>query len=170
VNASEPSLAWQIIQFLFFFALVIGLVYAATRLVGRRLGAARGGKFLHVVEGVPLGQKSGLYLVELAGRVLLLGLTEGRMSVLTTFEGPEATRLLAEGGEEIPVEETSASLFGFGRNASKGRTFAEEIQEKIERLRAIGTRRAGEAQPRPGRGDGGDKVDDGGTGSDEPCA
>ncbi|MHB8926040.1 MAG: flagellar biosynthetic protein FliO [Bacillota bacterium] len=167
MNGNGLSLAWQIIQFLFFFALVIGLVYATTRLVGKRLGAPRGGKFLHIVEGVPLGQKSGLYLVELAGRVLLLGLTEGQMSILTTFDGPEATRLLAEGGEEIPVEEAPVNLFGLRRNPS-GKTFAEEMQEKIERLRAIGTRKAGEAGARAGHGAGRDEGGDDGTESDEP--
>jgi flagellar protein FliO/FliZ len=143
VNGETGSLnlVWQVIQFLFFFALVIGLVYATSRLVGKRLGATRGGKFLHVVEGVPLGQKAGLYLVELAGRVLLVGLSEGQMNVLTTFTGPEATRLLAEGGEEVPVEESTVTAFRKPQGAAA--TFAEEMQRRIERLRTLGTRKAG---------------------------
>ncbi|MHB0886716.1 MAG: flagellar biosynthetic protein FliO [Bacillota bacterium] len=156
------DLVWQIIKFIFFFALVIGLVFATSKLVGKRVGGARGGKFLHVIEGVPMGQKSGLYLIELAGRVLVVGVTESRMNLLTTFDGPEATRLLAEGGEEVPVEETPVNLFGFRRKGSGGRTFAEEMQDKIERLRAIGTRRAGE------NGRGAEGREDEGTESDEP--
>lgn len=157
------DITWQIIKFIFFFALVIGLVFATTKLVGKRVGGARGGKFLHVIEGVPMGQKSGLYLIELGGRVLMVGVTESRMSLLTTFDGPEATRLLAEGGEEVPVEEAPpVSLFGFRRKAPGGRTFAEEMQEKIERLRAIGVRRAGDHSHDAG------SQEDEGTESDEP--
>jgi len=75
--------------------LVLGAVcvaaFVAVRLFGRLLatGRARGAYLLDVVARVPLEPRRSLYVVEVAGKTLLVGTSEMGLSVLTELDGSE---------------------------------------------------------------------------------
>lgn len=75
--------------------LVLGAVcvaaFVAVRLFGRVLatGRARGAHLLDVVARVPLEPRRSLYVVEVAGKTLLVGTSEMGLSVLTELDGSE---------------------------------------------------------------------------------
>lgn len=75
--------------------LVLGAVciaaYLAVRLFGRVLatGRARGSHLLDVVARVPLEPRRSLYVVEVAGKTLLVGTSEMGLSVLSELDGSE---------------------------------------------------------------------------------
>src|SRR5436190_23234375 len=74
--------------------LVLGLICAAAwaivRFGGRRLWAgARGGGVLDVVARVPLEPRRSLYVVEVAGKTLLVGTSEMGLSVLSELDGSQ---------------------------------------------------------------------------------
>ena len=68
--------------------LLVGLIYAAMfflrRFVNRRRGS--GGLSIRILGSTFLGPKKGIYLVEVEGRRLLLGVTDGAISYLTELE------------------------------------------------------------------------------------
>jgi flagellar biogenesis protein FliO len=74
---------------------VLGVVCVAAfvlvRLVGRFLatGRARGAHLLDVVARVPLEPRRSLYVVEVAGKTLLVGTSEMGLSVLSELDGDE---------------------------------------------------------------------------------
>lgn len=75
--------------------LVLGAVciaaFVAVRVLGRLLatGRARGTHLLDVVARVPLEPRRSLYVVEVAGKTLLVGTSEMGLSVLSELDGSE---------------------------------------------------------------------------------
>ena len=75
--------------------LVLGAVciaaYVAVRVFGRVLatGRARGSHLLDVVARVPLEPRRSLYVVDVAGKTLLVGTSEMGLSVLSELDGNE---------------------------------------------------------------------------------
>jgi flagellar biogenesis protein FliO len=75
--------------------LVLGAVcvaaFVAVRVFGRLLatGRARGTHLLDVVARVPLEPRRSLYVVEVAGKTLLVGTSEMGLSVLSELDGRE---------------------------------------------------------------------------------
>jgi flagellar protein FliO/FliZ len=75
--------------------LVLGAVcvaaFVAVRLFGRLVatGRARGAHLLDVVARVPLEPRRSLYVVEVAGKTLLVGTSEMGLSVLSELDGSE---------------------------------------------------------------------------------
>lgn len=75
--------------------LVLGAVcvaaYVAVRVFGRLLATsrARGTHLLDVVARVPLEPRRSLYVVEVAGKTLLVGTSEMGLSVLSELDGSE---------------------------------------------------------------------------------
>jgi flagellar protein FliO/FliZ len=70
--------------------LVLGLVclvaWLVVRVGTRRLWGARGGGVLDVVARVPLEPRRSLYVVEVAGKTLLVGTSEMGLSVLSELD------------------------------------------------------------------------------------
>jgi flagellar biogenesis protein FliO len=75
--------------------IVLGVVcvaaFVAVRLFGRFLGAgrARGAHLLDVVARVPLEPRRSLYVVDVAGKTLLVGTSEMGLSVLSELDAAE---------------------------------------------------------------------------------
>src|SRR5262245_63726892 len=65
--------------------------FALVRLIGRwfTTGRSRGGHLLDVVARVPLEPRRSLYVVEVAGKTLLVGTSEMGLSVLSELDGSE---------------------------------------------------------------------------------
>ena len=111
--------------------LVLGVVcvaaYVLVRLVGRFLatGRVRGAHLLDVIARMPLEPRRSLYVVEVAGKTLLVGTSEMGLSVLSELD---RTQVHA------------------GRSAS--RSFGELVRAAWQRRRAWPATRA------PDRGDG----------------
>jgi flagellar biosynthetic protein FliO len=66
-------------------ALILFLLYGLRRMSGQRLGPL-GGKRIQVVESHYLGVKKSIALVQVPGKVLVLGLTADRINLLDTLD------------------------------------------------------------------------------------
>ena len=81
--------------------LVLGVVcivaFVAVRLLGRVLatGRARGAHLMDVVARVPLEPRRSLYVVEVAGKTLLVGTSEMGLSVLSELDASEVRSRVA---------------------------------------------------------------------------
>jgi len=79
------KVVWQLLQFVFFFALVLFLAYFSSRFLGRRYQLG-GGRYVRLIEQLPLGANRSLCLAEVSGRILLLGVTDHGISLLTALD------------------------------------------------------------------------------------
>lgn len=71
-----------VVSLLVTFALVIGLAYFASRFLGQRMGGATLNNNGKVVSYISLGQNKGIYVIDVLGRIFILGVTEHSMTVL----------------------------------------------------------------------------------------
>ena len=76
-------------------AMILGLLYGIRKLGGQRPGPA-GGKSIQVLENYCLGVKKSISLVRVPGKVLVLGITGDRITLLESLD--EATV-----GQKIPA-------------------------------------------------------------------
>lgn len=81
---------------------VLGVVcvaaFVAVRVFGRLIatGRARGAHLLDVVARLPLEPRRSLYVVEVAGKTLLVGTSEMGLSVLSELDGGEVRARAAQ--------------------------------------------------------------------------
>jgi len=66
-------------------AIILSLLYVSRKLAGRRMGAG-GGKRIQVLESHYLGVKKSISLVQVPGKVLVLGIAGDRINLLDTLD------------------------------------------------------------------------------------
>jgi flagellar biogenesis protein FliO len=113
--------------------LVLGVVcivaFVAVRLLGRVLstGRARGAHLLDVIARVPLEPRRSLYVVDVAGKTLLVGTSEMGLSVLSELDAAEVrSRVAARPTFGELVKTAWAKRSALGRTAPGGRADASE--------------------------------------------
>ncbi len=162
---SDGQLMWQLIQALFLFALVLVLVWWSTRFIALRMGGVMRGRALRILEHVPAGRDRAILLLEVGGRLYLVGATAQSISLLDTIEDPNTIQRILEGfpegelspGLSLPGSFREVLQRAMGRTtpgsgpaeapaaspaAEQGRTPADSeeirrLQEQIERLRRL---------------------------------
>lgn len=94
------NLFWAVVRLLVCLPLVVGLMYLLLRFgLYRRFLPVRAGRYVRVVEQVPLGPKTVVSLVKVCDRCYLLGHGEGTVTILKEIN------------ETFP-EEPAAPVFG----------------------------------------------------------
>ena len=97
-----------LLSLLVVFIFVAGAAYAAARFLGGRFNRdlGSGGRLL---SSVALGPKMSVCIVELAGKVLLLGVTEHNVSLLGEVDDPEEVERLHRQSLSVGL---NGSMFG----------------------------------------------------------
>ncbi|MFQ5427406.1 MAG: FliO/MopB family protein [Thermodesulfobacteriota bacterium] len=72
-------------------ALIIGAMYALRRISHKR-GASAGALPISVISRAFMGQKSSIAIVDVAGEVLVLGVSQNAVNLLLRLEDPEVIR------------------------------------------------------------------------------
>ena len=90
-NGAAASYGDLLVTSLVVLGVVCVAAFALVRLVGRFLatGRVRGAHLLDVIARVPLEPRRSLYVVEVAGKTLLVGTSEMGLSVLSELDGSE---------------------------------------------------------------------------------
>lgn len=83
-------------------ALIVFLLYGLRKVTGQRMGGP-GGKRIHVLENHYLGVKKSIALVQVPGKVLVLGLSADRVNLLDT---------ISEGLIDTPPADKEVHAFG----------------------------------------------------------
>lgn len=84
------------------FVLVIGLAFLTSRFVGQKMGRYGVSGDHKVLVSLPLGASRGVYVVEVAGRFLVLGVTDQTVNLLAEVTDPaevERLRLTVPAGQ-----------------------------------------------------------------------
>jgi flagellar biogenesis protein FliO len=135
-NGAAASYGDLLVTSLIVLGAVCVAAYVLVRLVGRLLatGRVRGAHLLDVIARVPLEPRRSLYVVEVAGKTLLVGTSEMGLSVLSELDGGEVRA-----------------------RAVDRPSFGELVRAAWSRRRGLGGGGAG------GRGGGGSAADPGGA-------
>jgi len=84
------DVAGSVLQMFLGLALILGLLYATLLFLKRfGAGAGSGANLLKVRGAAPVGPRERVVLVEVAGKVLVLGVAPGRITQLHTLDAAE---------------------------------------------------------------------------------
>lgn len=145
------------IKAVFLFGLVLVLAWLSTRLVGYRMGAAMRGRMVRVLEQVPVGRDRSVVVLEVGGRLYLVGATAQQVTLIDAIDDPDTiSRLLAQAQQpDTPLAAALGGSFrevldrirGGGKSAPGsqepssaaplGTPDAERLQEQLDRLRRM---------------------------------
>lgn len=116
------SMVWDWIRVLLVLLLILPLVYLATRLYARRIGGAVRTGSMRLLETIPLGAGRSACLVEVGERLLVLGVTNHQISLLTEISDPDEVRRLRAGlrGQRKDPDFIDVLLQKIGRNSTEG--------------------------------------------------
>lgn len=97
----QESMGWALVRMMVVLGLVIALTYLTLnvglrRLMGLAPGALRRASVVTVVERIPLDPKRVLFVVKAAGEYLLVGGSDGGMSLLSRLDTAEVQRIERE--------------------------------------------------------------------------
>lgn len=81
-TSSWLSTTSYIISLLITFAVVLGLAYLTSRVVAKKMTGIRENPNSKIYTTLPLGPNRAIYVVEIAGKFLVLGVTEQNMTLL----------------------------------------------------------------------------------------
>jgi flagellar protein FliO/FliZ len=84
-----------ILYMIIMFVLILGLAYVTSRFIGARMNSQQTGSHGDaVLSSLALGPNKGVYLVQFAGRLLVLGISEQRVELLADLtDAPDAADL-----------------------------------------------------------------------------
>ena len=98
------SFFWSFVKMLTTLAIVIAIMIGVMVLLKKyfyRSPASVGGNaMIHPLCSYPLGPKNSILLVEILGQVLLLGVSDHQMSLLTTITDPGSLERLKNNGNQ----------------------------------------------------------------------
>jgi flagellar protein FliO/FliZ len=123
MNQPPDLIATAVKMFIVFGVLLGGLIvslYLVKKMIGRREGQAKG-RMIRVLATSYVGVKKSISLVEVPGAVLVLGITNDRISLLTKIDDAELMQQL-----------TAAE------NAPMGWSFSDHIQKITSRYKKEG--------------------------------
>ncbi|CUH96099.1 hypothetical protein P22_2187 [Propionispora sp. 2/2-37] len=114
-DPKPPEVSWvssvaYVFSLLITFAVVLLLAYFASRFVGQKMGkvsAASGGQVLRTI---PLGGNRGIYVVEIAGKVLVLGVTDHAIALLQEITAEEEIAKLKNMSDAMPASQFETLL------------------------------------------------------------
>lgn len=125
---NELSFFPALLKMFFALAIVIGLLVAAMYVLKRYLShspsGSRDGSLIQIISHRYLGPKCSILMVEVLGKVIVLGLTGGQMTMLTTIDDDHALEKINAVRENDATKPVLADRLK--RYTEKMKTFARE--------------------------------------------
>lgn len=98
-----------ILSLLFTFLLVLGLAYITSRLLGKRMAIGKGLGNGKVYATLALGPNRAVYVIEIAGKFMVLGVTDQNITMLTEINSlADIEQLKASENVDMPPEQFSS--------------------------------------------------------------
>jgi len=104
--AEDESYTWLIFKTILILAILVGGFYYFFRFVTKKTGVLEIGKdVVQILSIVPLGQNRFLQIIDLAGRVIVLGVTENSINLIIEIKDKdEANRIRLLSSKSSPVK------------------------------------------------------------------
>ena len=106
VEPQPTGVSWwstlaYVLSLLAVFAIVFLMAFIATKFLGGRFNARISGHGGRVLENLPLGPNRSVCIVDMAGRVFLLGVTDQSITMLSEILDPEEIELLRKKNKDF---------------------------------------------------------------------
>ncbi|HEX6970805.1 MAG TPA: flagellar biosynthetic protein FliO [Limnochordia bacterium] len=124
ILAGGSGLAWALLRTFVVLILLLPAIYWVTRWYARRALGSREAAWMRVIETIALGPQRHVCLIEVAGKVLVLGVT------------PQAITLLTEVDDE--------ALLSHAPRLAEAMPFSDALRRQISRLVGRGKGRGDE--------------------------
>lgn len=111
VQTSWWSTFSYLLSLLVVFAFVAFLAYIVSRALGNKFGVTNAGKSGKVLDSLPLGTNRSLYVVEIAGKVMLLGVAEQNITLLDEITDELEIARLRENADQNFKNEDFQQIF-----------------------------------------------------------
>lgn len=85
------------------FAIVIGLAYFASRFLGQKMGSKLAMGNQRIISTLPMGANRAIYVVEIAGKFLILGVTDHSIHVLQEITDTEEIEKMQAEKASLPA-------------------------------------------------------------------
>lgn len=102
VYSAGLSTLTYILSLIITFAIVIGLAYFASRFVGQKMSSKLASDNHKIMAILPLGNSRSVYIVEIAGKFLVLGVTDHMINVLQEITDIEEIEKMKEKSISVP--------------------------------------------------------------------
>jgi flagellar protein FliO/FliZ len=105
-TVEDESYAWLIFKTIIILGLLVGGFYFFFRFVTKRTGIhALGQEVIKILSIVPVGQNKFLQVVDISGRILVLGVTDTNINLITEVAGrDEIDRIRLLSSKSVPVQ------------------------------------------------------------------
>lgn len=106
--ASVETTSWvstlaYVLSLIATFAAVLGFAYFTSRFLGQKLGNLSSGPSNKILATLPLGANRGVYVVEVAGKCLVLGVTDHGITLLQEIvDEAEIEKIRLQKAEHLP--------------------------------------------------------------------
>lgn len=131
---SALSTISYIFSLIFTFAVVVGLAYFTSKFLSQRWSQTVQSKNMVIRDMITLGPNKSLCLVEIGGKVLLLGVADQNITYLQEYADEKFVETLRENGS---TSETSGSP-----------SFQNVFQQQIDALQRLTSRSSGQSKER----------------------
>ena len=117
-DPKPSSISWwssiaYLVSLFAIFIFVVGLAYFAARFLGGRFAQQKMGYGGRILSHLPLGPNRSVCIIEMAGRIFMLGVTEHSVTLLAEINDPdEIDRLHREEQKGLKVPEMFSQQFG----------------------------------------------------------
>ena len=134
-QVEEESFLWLFIKTILVLGLLIGGFYYIFRFLGKKAGIQLlGGEVAQVLSVVPIGQNRYLQIIDLAGRVLVLGVCDSSINLITEItDKDEIDRIRIKGQTRVPTVQGGFQEYlvrGIGK-------IIDKVNEKKNRSRSF---------------------------------
>ncbi|MBU8934919.1 MAG: flagellar biosynthetic protein FliO [candidate division Zixibacteria bacterium] len=131
-NSALPSLLRMVSALVIVIACIYGGIFLLRRLMGQRHGRQGQSNILEVLETTSVAPKKTVSLIRVAGKSVLVGITETGMSVLTELS-PEETAAILDPVEDLSSPQPDfANTLGNAWNRLRRTTPAQETKAALE--------------------------------------
>lgn len=136
-----PSMGALLLRLILSLAVVVGLAILVIKLFQKSGAYSRSGRWIRILDQVVIGSNRVLMLVEIAGKIYVIGVTDHNITKLLEIEDPSQLDLLA--AEDLETELQSFDA-GTGWLPTMKKTFRQVLLNRKESGRGYGSSREGD--------------------------
>lgn len=100
-TVEEQSYAWGIVKMIIVLGLMVGGFYYFFRYVSRARGGPMGGNIAQVLSLIPVGQNKFIQIIDLAGKVLVLGVTDHAINLIMEIKDRDEIDRIRLAGSKV---------------------------------------------------------------------
>ncbi len=133
VEPDDSSTGWMFFKFFLIVALLLTGFYFFFRFVTKKAGmSVLGGNTVDIISAVPVGPNKFIHIVDVAGKMLVLGVTDSNINILTEItEKDQKDRIRLESSKSVPAGKAT-----FQQYVETTAGFINEVVKKTSELSA----------------------------------